>query len=155
MQKLRYVAELMEEVRAAPPVVTSRETIDPLAENRRTLGEHYRHKLRAYGDPGIRRYDAELRRVFDAGADVPGGPPSGTHATTFLRSVRPELHRRLAHGHTHPYLVHQVMRMVIHRARELDLRVTQPLRATKTRVYGLMERIMRDFVRRGRERYAR
>jgi hypothetical protein len=69
--------------------------------------------------------------------------------------LRPELNHRLARGQTHPYLVHQVMRMVIHRARELDLRVTQPISATKKSVYGLMERIMRDFVRRGRERYAR
>ena len=69
--------------------------------------------------------------------------------------MRPQLHRLLVRrSRLHPYLVHHVMRMVIRRARELDLCVDQPLRVTKRELFGLLERILFDFVRRGRERYA-
>ena len=54
----------------------------------------------------------------------------------------------------HPYLVHHVMRLVIRRSRELELCVNLPLRVTKREVFALLERILFDFVRRGRERYA-
>ena len=54
----------------------------------------------------------------------------------------------------HPYLVHHVMRLVIRRAHELELWVVKPLRVTEREVFSLMERILFDFIRRGRERYA-
>ena len=52
-----------------------------------------------------------------------------------------------------PYLVHHVLRMVIRRARELDLVVVGSLRVTQRELFALLERIVFDFVRRGRERY--
>jgi hypothetical protein len=151
LRKLRYVDELMAEIRDRPPAVRRRTRVEPLETNRGTLREHYAEKLRYADRTETRRYDARLRRVFAPQAQNPGR----VAAATFLRQVRPELTRLLVRrSRLHPYLIHHVMRMVIRRSRELELCVNAPLRLTKRQVFGLLERILFDFIRRGRERYA-
>jgi Putative zinc-binding metallo-peptidase len=150
LRKLRYVDELMTEIRDEPPPVRSRAVIEPLSTNRTTLREHYRRKLRDYDRADAMRYDPYLRRVFGLRYEHPGKPA----AVQFIRQVRPQLHRLLVRrSQLHPYLVHHVLRMVIRRTRELDLCVAGPLRLTERGLFSLLERILFDFVRRGRERY--
>jgi hypothetical protein len=151
LRKLRYVDELMEEIREEKPPVKSRAVVEPLAANRSTLREHYARKLSFDDRSDARRYDSRLRRVFGLRYEHPGQPP----AASFIRQVRPQLHRLLVRrSQLHPYLVHHVMRMVIRRARDLDLVVTGSLRVTERELFSLLERILFDFIRRGRERYA-
>jgi hypothetical protein len=150
LRKLRYVDALMEEIRGEKPAVRNRRIIEPLTTNRTTLREHYRRKLAAHDRAEASRYDRRLASVFGLRYENPGQLP----AATFIRQVRPQLHRLLVRrSQLHPYLVHHVMRMVIRRARELDLVVAGPLRVTERALFGLLERILFDFVRRGRERY--
>ncbi|GIK35900.1 MAG: hypothetical protein AMXMBFR45_01940 [Gammaproteobacteria bacterium] len=150
LRKLRYVDELMQEIRGEPPPVRSRAVIEPLTGNRRSLRQHYRDKLAADDRSDARRYDSRLLRVFGLRYENPGQQP----AATFIRQVRPQLHRLLLRrSQLHPYLVHHVLRMVIRRARELDLVVVGSLRVTQRELFALLERIVFDFVRRGRERY--
>ncbi|MFM2422645.1 MAG: hypothetical protein RL291_1175 [Pseudomonadota bacterium] len=151
LRKLRYVDELLTEIAVERPPVRRTTQIEPLATYRGTLREHYAEKRRYTDRSETSRYDLRLRRVFAPLAEHPGRPA----AAAFLRQVRPELQRLLVRrSRLHPYLVHHVMRLVIRRARELDLGVHQSLRLTKREVFGLLERILFDFVRRGRERYA-
>lgn len=151
LRKLRYVDELMAEIRDEPPVVRRRTRVEPLDTHRGTLREHYAAKLQYADRTETHRYDVRLKRVFAPSAANPGRAA----AATFLRQVRPEVTRLLVRrSRLHPYLIHHVMRMVIRRSRELDLCVTGPLRVTKRQVFGLVERILFDFIRRGRERYA-
>jgi hypothetical protein len=151
LRKLRYVDELMGEIRGQAPVVRRRTRVEPLDANRGTLREHYAAKLEYADRTETHRYDVRLKRVFAPAAANPGR----VAAATFLRQVRPEVTRLLVRrSRLHPYLIHHVMRMVIRRSRELDLCVTGPLRVTKRQVFGLVERILFDFIRRGRERYA-
>jgi hypothetical protein len=150
LRKLKYVDELMSEIRGQRPAVRSRAVIEPLAGNRMTLREHYRRKLREYDRGDALRYDRYLRRVFGLRYEHPGKPA----AVQFIRQMRPQLHRLLVRrSQLHPYLVHHVMRMVIRRTRELDLCVAGPVRVTQRALFSLLERILFDFVRRGRERY--
>lgn len=150
LRKLRYVDELMHEIRDQPPAVRSRAVIEPLTTDRRTLREHYADKLRLYGREEASDYDRRLRRVFGLRYEHPGHLP----AATFIRQVRPQLHRLLVRrSHLHPYLVHHVMRMIIKRAQTLDLVVAGTLRVTERRLFSLLERILFDLVRRGRERF--
>ena len=115
--------------------------IEPLRDNRSTLREHYRRKLQGYDRSEASRYDQRLRRIFGLRYEHPGQIP----AATFVRQVRPQLHRLLVRrSHLHPYLVHHVMRMVIRRARELDLCVAGSLRVTERELFGLLERILFD-----------
>jgi hypothetical protein len=150
LRKLRFVDELMQEIRDQPPLVRSRAVIEPLGENSRSLREHYRDKLAGHDRTEARRYDARLLRVFGLRYENPGK----LSAATFIRQVRPQLHRLLVRrSQLHPYLVHHVMRMVIRRARQLDLCVVGSLRVTQRELFGLLERILFDLVRRGRQRF--
>ena len=151
LRKLRYVDDLLTEIRAERPPVRGTKQVEPLEANRSTLREHYAEKLRYSDRSETQRYDARLKRVFAPQAKNPGRPA----AATFSRQVRPELQRLLVRrSRLHPYLVHHVMRLVIRRSKELELCVDQSLRVTKREVFALLERILFDFVRRGRERYA-
>lgn len=151
IRKLRYVDELMAEIGDTTAPVRRRIRVEPLSTNRSTLREHYRRKLAYYAITEPPRYDTRLLRVFAPCAKCPGRPS----AATFLRQVRPQLQRLLIRrSRLHPYLVYQVMRMVIRRAHDLDLCVNRPLREAKRDAFRLLERILFDFVRRGRERYA-
>jgi len=70
LRKLRYVDELLTEIRAEPPPVRRATRIEPLEANRSTLREHYAEKLR-YSDkfddpnlPGEMNVTITLRKVL-------------------------------------------------------------------------------------------
>jgi hypothetical protein len=151
LDKLEYVDSLMKELKGARPVVDNRELIEPLSEDTRTLAEHYRQKRARYDLDRPGAYDLRLKRIF--------GKRSlrrrHLRASTFVRRVRPQLERLLIRrSRLHPYLVHHVLRVVIHRCRELDLVLETSQRDAKRAVLGVLERIMMDILRRDRERYA-
>jgi hypothetical protein len=151
LKKLQYVDELMDEIGDEVAPVRSRLRVEPLEENRRTLREHYRRQLQHYETSETSRYDDQLRRAFAPRAAHPRRPP----AAAFIRQARPQLQRLLARrSQLHPYLVQHVLDLTIRRARQLDLCVHKPLRESKRRALRLLERILFDLIRRGRERYA-
>lgn len=151
LRKLRYVDELMAEIRDSAPLDRRKTVVEPLATNRRTLADHYDEKLSYTAVTETSRYDVRLRRVFAPAERHPGRPA----ASTFLKEVRPELRRLLIRrSRLHPYLVDHVLRMVVTRSRELDLCLDGPARQSKREAFGLLERILFDFMRRGREGYA-
>jgi len=151
LRKLTYVDELMAEIGGSRPVVRRRDVVEPLNRNARTLREHYEEKLSTYDRAETNRYDGKLRRVFGRKERS----RSGLTAARLMRQVRPQLQRLLVRrSKLHPYLVNHVVSLVIQRARELDLYVTRPVRDTERALFGLLERIVFDFMRRGRQRYA-
>lgn len=151
LRKLRYVDELMAEIADQPQLVRSREHVEPLRDNRRTLRQHYRRKTDFYGTSETDRYDTRLLRVFGRGERNPGRP----RASAFLRSQQPQFERLLLRRtRLHPYLIEHVLRMVVARVRELDLRVTRPRATTKRRAFQVCARIVHDFLRRGREHFS-
>lgn len=150
-RKLEYVDALMGELKGRKAVVRTRAVMEPLADNRRTLRQHYEQRLRRYEFDTIDAYDLRLKRVFGRRADH----PRRLSASGFLRQVRPQFSRLLARRNKlHPYVVHHVMRMVIRRCRDLELVVTRPQREAKRAALSLIERIMLDVLRRDREKYA-
>lgn len=151
LRKLEYVDRLMRELRGKRPLVASRELIEPLSEDPRTLGEHYRRKRQRYLMDRPSAYDLRLKRVF--GNRQPG--KRQMRASTFVRQCRPQLERlMMRRSRLYPYLVHHVVRTVIQRCRHLDLVVDTSKREAKRAVLGVLERIMLDILRRDREWYA-
>lgn len=151
LKKLEYVDSLLRQFEDVPAAVANRDLIEPLNEDTRTLGEHYRQKRARYELDRAEAYDLRLKRIF------------GKHsrrrrhlrAATFVRKVRPQLERLLIRrSRLHPYLVHHVLRTVIQRCRELDLVLDTSQREAKRAVLGVVERILMDMLRRDRERYA-
>jgi hypothetical protein len=149
--KLEFVDSTMRALEGQRAVRLSRETVEPLAENRRTLREHYRRKQARYEVDLARSYDRRLLQVFGQREDH----PRGLAASRFLREVRPQMRRLLIRrARMHPYLVNHVMRTATQRARVLDLRLKGSQRKAKRDVLGMLERIMLDMLLRDRENYA-
>jgi hypothetical protein len=151
LAKLEYVDETLRALEGRRAVRLSRDTVEPLAANQRTLREHYRRKQARYEVDLARSYDRRLLRVFGRPADH----PRGLAASRFLREVSPQLKRLLVRrARMHPYLVSHVMRTATQRARTLDLRLKGSQRKTKRDALGMLERIMLDMLLRDRENYA-
>jgi hypothetical protein len=151
LAKLEYVDRTMRELQGQRAVRLSRDVIEPLAENTRTLREHYRLKRRRYEIDTTRSYDRRLLHVFGRADDH----PRALHAGRFLRKVQPQLERLLVRrARMHPYLVSHVLRTATQRARLMNLRLKRSQRATKRELITMLERIMLDMLLRDRESYA-
>jgi hypothetical protein len=151
LEKLEFVDETMRALEGRRAVRLDRNTIEPLAENRRTLREHYRRKRRRYEIDTNIAYDRRLLRVFGRSEDH----PRRQQASRFLREVRPQLRRLLIRrARMHPYIVNHVIRTAIQRARVLNLRLNRSQRDTKREALGMLERMMLDMLLRDRENYA-
>jgi hypothetical protein len=151
LAKLEFVDETMRTIEGRRAVRLSRDTIEPLARNQRTLREHYRRKQARYEVDLARSYDRRLLGVFGRADDFPGG----LLASRFLREIKPQLRRLLVRrARMHPYMVSHVLRTAMLRARVLDLRLKGSQRDAKRKVLGMLERIMLDMLLRDRENYA-
>ena len=151
LAKLEYVDETMRGLEGRRAIRLSRDTVEPLSRNERTLREHYRRKQVRYEIDLARSYDRRLLRVFGRRDDH----PRGLAASRFLREIRPQLRRLLTRrARMHPYLVNHVLRTATQRARLLDLKLKGSQRRAKRDVLGMLERIMLDMLLRDRENYA-
>jgi hypothetical protein len=149
IEKLEFVNTLMDEIAGTPPLVCDRGSIEPLSENDKTLGQHYRRKRARY-DRIERRYDAWLLRDF---ATRPARPRA-VQANRFIREIEPQLRRLLVRrARLHPYLVDHAIATIMRRVEQLDLVLRDSPRDSKRRVVRLHERVVLDVLRRNREKY--
>jgi len=138
--KLAFVADLMDDVRGARPLVRNRTRIEPLDTNTRTLAQHYRAKLARFRDYRRGFADALLRKVFVA------QPPRSRamRASALLRGARTELVagavRELG---MERYCVQQHVRMLIVRSDALQLYVRGSRRQARARARRALVRLAR------------
>ncbi|HKE43852.1 MAG TPA: putative zinc-binding metallopeptidase [Steroidobacteraceae bacterium] len=140
LEKLRFVDELMRELAHSKPPVRTRDVIEPLSCENRTLRQHYRSKLARY--TGGRRSNAEtlIGRALCADPQARGS----IRAAAFVRALKPDVRRRVARKlDTSEYLIHQVLRLIIHRSAQQGLAVHGPARAARRRIEALVTRIAR------------
>ncbi len=149
--KLEFVDSTMRGLEGRRAIRLNRDLVEPLADNRRTLRQHYRRKRERYEVDTSVAFDRRLQRVFGRCADH----PRAVAASRFLREVRPQLRRLLIRrARMHPYLVNHVMRTATQRARQLDLCVRGSQRDAKRQVVSMLERIMLEMLLRDRESFA-
>jgi hypothetical protein len=137
LAKLACVDRLMTEVRGEPPPVRSRLRIESLADDRRTLREHYREKTRRYRSVGHAAVDASLQRICGPAGDA------APRVAVLLRSLRRGLHARAAAATgASGYEVHQALREVIGRCDELALTVRGRRERAALRLQRLLTRLI-------------
>jgi Putative zinc-binding metallo-peptidase len=116
--KLELVDELLDGVRSKRAPVRNREVIEPLRDNRRTLADHYRRKLKRYSIYRRTVTDHLLDRIFTdekfAGRDLRASTLLRAHRAGLVRSAMRELHAER-------YSVEQILRMMIERAEKMGL----------------------------------
>ncbi|MEO7774001.1 MAG: putative zinc-binding metallopeptidase [Steroidobacteraceae bacterium] len=140
--KLQFVEELMAEVRGVTPSVRGRAHIEPLGDNARTLGDHYRLKLARYRKYRASAADQLLLRVFVTHAQIK--TKTKARAGTLLRGSRREIVVAVARetGVDH-YSVYQILRLTIERAERLKLCVRGSRRETLRNVRWMLARLVR------------
>lgn len=122
-RKLEYVDDLMKGLAGKSPKPRPRREVDALPTLKRTLREHYRRKRAYYTIHWPASYERNLYRLFSA---------EPRHhkllsAAQFLRRVRREVCEVVARGTgVHNYTINHIVRHMIVRCRELNLRLTIP-----------------------------
>jgi hypothetical protein len=120
LKKLEYVDRLMTELAGKRPPQPTRERDAHVSALRWTLREHYNHKRRERSEHYPDFYDPDLHELFPD----PPDPSRAPAAAAYLRQLAPELRRIVSSwAGVHAYTVDLVLRDMITRCRELDLRV--------------------------------
>jgi Putative zinc-binding metallo-peptidase len=125
LKKLEYVDELMAEIGAERPALTSRLQVDPLSRLTRTLAEHYERKRALYAVDPPTIYDRDLRRIFSDDPKHRRAPA----AAMFLRRNRARIEEMVSKW-TREYrpALDAVLNDMIARCRDLQLRAAGPER---------------------------
>jgi len=120
LEKLEYVHALMVEARENNPVVSKGRKVWDASRSRRTLAKHYAAKRKLYAEDFPDFYDEDLRRIFgkqDVGNET---------AAAVLRRLRQPLLTAIVHWtNQRKYTVDMLIRRLIARCRELNLRAPQ------------------------------
>ncbi len=147
LKKLEYVDMLMQELRETKPKVRSRHHQSPAQSLRITLGTYYRNKQARYGAKHPAFYDDDLRRLF------PETTPEHHLAARWLRRQRMELTSIIAAWTGEfRYRIDQVLRDMIKRCDELDLRVQSEGPQLKLHVVAFLTRLVMDYLHTGKFR---
>ncbi len=151
LAKLEYVDQLMAEIAQEPPRVRNVRKVEPLSQLKQTLAEHYKKKRMHYGTEWPDFYDENLRRIF---SDEPRYAARST-AAKFLNAIRPEL-RRLVSEWTgeYQYTIDQVLVDMIHRCRELKLRLAMSAREARLQTMVMVAVQTTNYLNEGRHRVA-
>jgi hypothetical protein len=122
-RKLEYVDLVMAGLNGKAPARLNRREVDPLRDLKMTLREHYRKKRAYYTIHWPASYERNLYRVFSAEPRR----HSSASAAQFLRHYRSEISGVVARGTgVHRYTVNHIVKHMIVRCRELNLRLTAP-----------------------------
>jgi len=123
LRKLEYVDRLMIELAGRRPARRPRREVDSLPMLKKTLREHYQRKRAYYTIDWPASYERNLFRVFSA---EPRHNPLPS-AAQFLRHIRRDVCDVVARGTgVHHYTINHIVRHMIVRCRELELRLTIP-----------------------------
>jgi len=149
--KLEYIDTLADELCGAKPAVADRSRIEDLDEDTRSLREHYERKFARYRLPRRSGADELLLKVF---TNVPR-TRTAPKAASVVREMRNPLRQQLVDsGAFSEYLVHQVLRLVVHRCESLDLYVRGPRRELKGHLIWLVGRLAESYEERQLPRVA-
>ncbi len=149
LRKLEYVEALMQSLVGRAPRITTCEETEPLRSIRITLREHYRRKREKYRVDRPHVYDRHLRRLF---SDAPQYAARPT-AASFLARLRADLRRRTRRWTgAYQYTIDEVLKDIIKRCRELDLRLTLSEEETRLEVTGLITAQTMNYLHSGHHR---
>lgn len=131
LEKLEYVNHVMKELEGVKPLDLSREKWSEASRLRSRLKTYYQRKRRLYDQDLPDFFDTDLRQLFTD----PSKFPSGERAATFLRRAQRPLLEAVSRWTGEPKLtITRLMKDLIQRCKELDLRVVKDAEQTRTEI---------------------
>jgi len=150
-RKLEYMDRLMRKLAGTRPTLKSTREVDPLKRLRKTLAEHYKNKREHYGLDHPDFYDSDLRNLF---SDLPAYARNRS-AARFVQHVRREVRTTVASfTDSYQYTIDQLLRKIIARCRELNLRLTDTEEVTKIDFMVFLTVQTMNYLHSGRHRVA-
>jgi hypothetical protein len=149
--KLQYIDTLMAELAAGKPSVTTRNRIEDIARNKRTLRQHYAQKFARYGKPRRSVADALLLTIFTPTPRTRRTPKAARVVREMRRALRREIVRSGAGSN---YMVHQVLRLIVRRCTARALYVRGSRRMLKPQLLWLIRRLADSYEERQLPRVA-
>ncbi len=149
--KLEFIDGLAAQIGRQPPLVADRSTIEEVADDTRTLREHYEQKFSRYRMPRRTGADELLLKVFTAVPRTRATPKAASVVREYRNVLRQDIVRS---GAFSEYLVHQVLRLVIDRCEALNLYLAGPRRALRPHLLWLIGRLADSFEERQLPRVA-
>jgi Putative zinc-binding metallo-peptidase len=127
-RKLQYVDELMQSLVGRVPPVTNKKRVDPLANLKKTLRQHYHEKREKYGLDFPDFYERDLRRLFSDHSDYSQHP----RADQYLLKIRKEMRKRVTYWTgEYQYTIDQLLKEMIAYCRRHKLRLVGTEEQTK------------------------
>ena len=149
LRKLEYVDNVMKGLIDRSPTRVAQRKVEPLSTIKKTLREHYRRKRAYYTIHWPASYERNLYRMFSADARKRSAPS----AAQFLRHYRVEISHVVARGTgVHHYTVNHIVRHMIVRCRELNLRVTMPEKEARQLIVVMLTMQVMQVLRTGYHR---
>jgi hypothetical protein len=140
--KLEFIDELAADIGSLKPPVTDRSRIEDVAQETRSLRDHYEQKLARYRMPRRSGADELLLKIFTTAPRTRGAP----RAASVLRDLRNPLRQQIVRsGAFSEYLVHQVLRLMIVRCESLNLYVRGPRRELKAHLLWVVARLAESY----------
>lgn len=122
LKKLQYVDSLMTEISEHRPRLRNQRTHYPVQKIRTTLRSYYEDKTCRYGEDSPEFFDSDLRKLFEDKTAA----PKANKASRSIRAMRGELVAIVGRwSGEHKYRINLVLRDMIKRCDQLDLRATR------------------------------
>lgn len=119
IKKIMLVEEIMTGLAKEKTLVKSRAKVDPVTRIKKTLREHYAERHQRYDVSCKNSFDYDLKKLFSQFAKT----RRSKSAAAFLKKNRSDLIRCVSHWTgDYRYNIGQLVREMIERCRELDLR---------------------------------
>lgn len=146
LKKLEYVDSLMTEIRTTRPRVRNRREVLPVRSLSMTLREYYADKQKRYARDRPEFVDADLRQLFSDAREH----QHNEKASRYLRRMRVETMDVVSRWTAeYNYRIYEVMKDMIKRCDELNLRVTRPDEAMKPELIACLTTLVMNKLRRG------
>jgi hypothetical protein len=148
-RKLECVDHIMTGLTGRSPMRMNRHEVEPLSSLTKTLREHYRRKRAYYTIHWPASYERNLYRVFSRSPRR----QTASSAAQFLRHYRAEISDIVAQGTgVHRYTVNHIVKHMIVRCREQNLRVSIPEREARELVVVMLTMQVMQVLRTGYHR---
>jgi hypothetical protein len=123
LEKLEYVDEIMGRLAGTPPLVFAKSKMGEASRLRSRLSAYYKRRRRLYAQDFPEFFDADLRKLFAE----PAAAPDNERAAAFLKRSSKVILNAVSVWTGEPkFTLARVLRALIDRCAELDLRLKGP-----------------------------
>jgi hypothetical protein len=119
LKKLKFVDQLMDEVRYKKPPIRNKRIDHPIEKIRTTLQQYYEDKMQRYGIDHAEFFDIDLRKLFATSEESPVSKKASRYIREIKKPVMDIVQRWTGE---YKYRINEVLQDMIKRCDELDLR---------------------------------